>query len=267
MAYSGIDSRRSSIGMTRTEEDTGRRASGRLNPTRGSSNSQIQNRSTETRHEHSADRSLPSGLTDRPQKHVSFVHILPDTRQCARLPMRVMISPHDTTESIIATVKNFYGLYGPGVCCQDRAGNILVAAYDNFENDMTVYVKETIVEPKMEPELAPDDIADRASSEKPRLGAAFEMRPPSTHRYSVQTDGLDQRSYPQVHGSADADGNHDDAADSDGDVSVTSSRRSRAEAHVSADITVDNIVEGGRRKRAKFESFVSISTVLLPYIC
>jgi hypothetical protein len=35
------------------------------------------------------------------------------------------------------------------------------------------------------------------------------------------------------------------------------SRRSRKEQVASAEISVDNIVEGGRRKRAKFDSSVS----------
>ena len=47
------------------------------------------------------------------------------------------------------------------------------------------------------------------------------------------------------------------ASDSDGGPasSVTGSRK--AEPLASADISLDNIVEGGRRKRAKFESSVS----------
>ena len=54
-----------------------------------------------------------------------------------------------------------------------------------------------------------------------------------------------------------ADGYADGYSDSDGgNGSVTSSRR---EAHVSAEISVNNIVEGGRRKRAKFDSSVSIT--------
>ncbi len=39
--------------------------------------------------------------------------------------------------------------------------------------------------------------------------------------------------------------------------SVTSSRKARSEQLASADISLDNILEGNRRKRAKFESSVS----------
>ena len=59
------------------------------------------------------------------------------------------------------------------------------------------------------------------------------------------------------HGSF-AEVNGDDYSDSEGEHgSVSSSRRSRKEPLASAEISVDNIVEGGRRKRAKFDSSVS----------
>ena len=51
----------------------------------------------------------------------------------------------------------------------------------------------------------------------------------------------------------DADGY---SSDENGEGSVTSSRRSKQE-QVNAEISVDNIVEGGRRKRA-FESSVRV---------
>ena len=60
--------------------------------------------------------------------------------------MRVQIYPHDTTESIVTTVKNFYGLYaGPGgakgVSFEDEQGNTLIARYENLRNNMIVYVR------------------------------------------------------------------------------------------------------------------------------
>jgi hypothetical protein len=59
------------------------------------------------------------------------------------------------------------------------------------------------------------------------------------------------------HGSF-AEANGDGYSDSEGEHgSVSSSRRSRKEPLASAEISVDNIVEGGRRKRAKFDSSVS----------
>lgn len=64
------------------------------------------------------------------------------------------------------------------------------------------------------------------------------------------------------------DTHHDNDAsnglsDSDhGSVSVSSSRKAKGDQLASADISVENIVEGGRRKRAKFESSVSHSNIL-----
>lgn len=40
--------------------------------------------------------------------------------------------------------------------------------------------------------------------------------------------------------------------------SVTSSRKARSEQVVNADISLDNVLEGNRRKKAKFESSVSL---------
>lgn len=263
MATYTADTKRPLADVSKGEDPQGRRSSSRPYPTRGSSSAHdeayldMESAGSRRGSRHSAS----ANGTDRPQKHVTFQHILPDPRQCARLPMRVMISPHDTTDSIIATVKNFYGLYGPGVSFQDRDGTVLIAAYDNFQNDMTVYVKETISDPAAEQDAAlyqPKIEPTREENEKPRLGAPFEMRPP-TNRLTLQTDGADYRPRSRLQEAAPCEGELHDGSDSDGDaVSVTSSRRSKAEAHVSAEISVDNIVEGGRRKRAKFESFVSL---------
>lgn len=219
------------------------------------------------------------------QRHVVFQLIDPkDPRIQARLPMRVMIQPHDTTESIITTVKNFYGLYEYGVSFENKDGIGIIAAFDNFENDMTVYVR-TVASP-------PSIVADQRDSASPKklLGAAFEMRPPShslnhspsrtAHRsagarsVSPQSD-LGRRSLSAAPSgkprpSRTKSKDNSVAGDADGyssgdneNASVTSSRRSKAE-EIKAEITVDNIVEGGRRKRA-FES--SVSSLSLHNIC
>lgn len=66
-----------------------------------------------------------------------------------------------------------------------------------------------------------------------------------------------------THGSINADFNGADS-DSDGaNASVTSSRRDRMDIIANADISVDNIVEGGRRKRARFEASVSATKLEL----
>ena len=208
------------------------------------------------------------------QKHVVFQLIDPqDPRIQARLPMRVMIQTHDTTDSIITTVKNFYGLYEYGVSFENKDGISIIAAYENFDNDMIVYVR-TVAHP-----IAPMDTAV-ASPRKvvPSLGAPFEMRPQSfnpTHSHNSRPEAkrsmsphADQHprnastgfaNVPQSHRMKSKDHNLSgemegySSCDNDG-ASVTSSRRSKTE-QVNADISVTNIVEGGRRKRA-FESSV-----------
>lgn len=223
-------------------------------------------------------------------KHVSFELLLPQSPQHrARLPMRVNIYPHDTTDSIITTVKNFYGLYERrGVIFEDRHGTTLIARFENFEHGMVVYVRVSAEDPDAE-DYSPDPRQPTVSPRRPRphLDEAFQMLPPviynpggaradsrngrRTHspqpgrgRRSASASTHARRNRPGAksrgnssHGSF-ADGNGDVYSDSDGgDGSVTSSRRSRKEPLASADISVDNIVEGGRRKRAKFDSSVS----------
>ena len=213
------------------------------------------------------------------QKHVVFQLIDPeDPRIQARLPMRVMISQHDNTESIVTTVKNFYGLYEFGVSFENKDGMIIIAAYDNFENDMIVYVRTVAPPPTTVVETARDSV----SPKKPSLGAPFEMRPtlaPLAHSpsrsaarsagarsLSPQSD-IGRRSAsaapggrPRPHKMKSKDnsmyGEVDGYSSGDnGGGSVASSRRSKAE-QVNAEISVENIVEGGRRQRA-FESSVS----------
>lgn len=206
----------------------------------------------------------------RDQKQVTFELLLTSAQSKARLPMRVMISKHDTTESIITTVKNFYGLYEGGVSFQDRDGNIMIAAYDNFDAGMTVYVKVS----EDLSLLANNDVPTPVSTspKKPKLGPPIEMRPPayrhtafnsadrspSPSSFKTSQAAINAKAKSRTIKSEPSNGMEDQFSDSDGgNASVASSRRSRADAHASAEISVDNILEGGRRKRAKFESCVS----------
>jgi hypothetical protein len=224
-----------------------------------------------------------------PPKKVTFEYLLHEApQQRARLPIRVNIYPHDATDSIITTVKNFYGLYdGNGVSFEDKDGCTLIARYENFQHGMVVYVRvaEDVASGSGTPRTS-------MSPKRPRLGPPFEMLPPqhgqgqpisrpssraahnrSTSPYNNRgrrsisvTTGGKSRSRPNTkgrtgsaHGSF-ADHNGDmaqDYSDSDGgNASVTSSRRGKADILASAEISVDNIVEGGRRKRARFDSSV-----------
>lgn len=231
-----------------------------------------------------------------PSKQVSFELLLPQSPQHrARLPMRVNIFPHDTTDSIITTVKNFYGLYERrGVIFEDRHGNILIARYENFDHGMVVYVRVSAEDPDAE-DYSPAPRQLTVSPRRPRhlLEDGFHMLPPTLNqqlgsvagsrsgrqsqsphpgrgRRSASAATHSRRNRPTVksrgnssHGSFAE--HHGDYSDSDGEGSVSSSRRSRKEPLASAEISVDNIVEGGRRKRAKFDSSVSAIRLAIPY--
>lgn len=80
-------------------------------------------------------------------KSVSFELLFTESpHQRARLPLRVQIYAHDSTDSIVTTVKNFYGLYSSpttskGVSFEDEQGHTLIARYENFSDNMVVYVR------------------------------------------------------------------------------------------------------------------------------
>lgn len=230
--------------------------------------------------------SQPPPVVNAKPKHVSFELLLQDSpHHRARLPMRVNIWPHDTTESIVATVKNFHGIYdgqGYGVSFEDHHGNTLIARYENFEHNMTVYVRRI---PQEVDDFSPTP-RQSLSPRKNRLEEPFQMLPPqmlsrppsrSARNRSMSPDNqrgrrsLSRSIRPKSrshtgfkpratssHGSlADFNGDYSDSEAGEG--SVTSSRRERDNV-ASAEISLDNIVEGGRRKRAKFDSSVSLPT-------
>jgi hypothetical protein len=240
-------------------------------------------------------------------KSVAFELLFPESPQYrARLPMRVQIFPHDTTDSIVTTVKNFYGLYaGPGgakgVSFEDDQGNTLIARYENLRNNMVVYVR-VIDEPSHTPgTYGPSSY----HSGSPVMASAYypgdghHMPPPqpaqalnygqplsrptsrTSRKRSISPNGGRGRRSTSVgtnpppmkksrsrsgfksrgssaHGSF-AD-NHSDAMNgySSGDGAPGSvSSKTKSEHIGNTEISLDNIVEGGRRKRAKFESSVS----------
>lgn len=233
---------------------------------------------------HSRNNSTVKGASALPPKNVTFQYILTEDKQArARLPMRVNIYPHDETNSIITTVKNFYGIYdGSGVAFEDQDGNTLIARYENLEDKHTVYVRvlEGIESKSTTPAVG-------MSPSRPRLAPPFELAPaganisrPSsrTARYRSTSPAMKRfqrgqsvSSFSKSRGRSSNKGRtgstqgsvadtimHGDASDSDEGASVTSSRRAKVDAVASAEISVENIVEGGRRKRARFDSSVCI---------
>ncbi|KAL8716094.1 MAG: hypothetical protein Q9225_006221 [Loekoesia sp. 1 TL-2023] len=236
----------------------------------------------------------PSTPATASPKNVAFELLFDGPNTRARLPMRVQIFPHDTTDSILTTVKNFYGLYdgaAAGVSFEDEGGNTLIARYENLQNNMTVYVR--VIPDYSQPSFPQGRVGWNSASpispgKVPHLDAAFQMPPPQLLQHNVYEQPVSRPSSrvarkrsasPRANRSVSAPKNrsrsgikspdtnlprnteelNSDAmngySDSDGGAgSVTSSRKARSEQLASAEISVDNIVEGGRRKRAKFES-------------
>ncbi|KAI9373679.1 hypothetical protein BJX61DRAFT_373876 [Aspergillus egyptiacus] len=224
-------------------------------------------------------------------KNVAFELLLDENSKIrARIPMRVQIYPHDTTDSIVTTVKNFYGIYdgtASGVSFEDENGITLIARYENLRNNMTVYVRVIPVE------AYTDGYGDRYyghipvdNRKRPSLAEPFQMpaalqstqhlehgQPPSrpasrvARKRSVSPSGRSRRSASQhkqlsrpgnksrgssIHGSLHDDGGY---SDSDGGYgSVSGAKKPRSEQFGSSDISMENILQDGRRKRPKFES-------------
>ena len=238
-------------------------------------------------------------------KSVAFELLFSDTSKYrARLPMRVQIFPHDTTDSIVTTVKNFYGLYaGPGgakgVSFEDVQGNTLIARYENLYNNMVVYVR-VIEEPAQstegygtnsyhsgspviqqaflpgdaqnmpppqpnqalsygQPLSRPNSRTSRKRSISPNSGrgrrsASASANPPPVKKSRSRT-GFKSRGS-SAHGSfADYSDGVNGYSSGDGAAGSVSSK-TKSEHIGNTEISLDNIVEGGRRKRAKFESSV-----------
>lgn len=247
-------------------------------------------------------------------KNVAFELLFLESPQCrARLPMRVQIFPHDTTDSIVTTVKNFYGLYsGPsgskGVSFEDEHGNTLIARYENFRNNMVVYVRvieeaslpsgsvgqqstfhrgpahktaessyeqdggSTHPQQQHQPQqrFAQEDMTrpssrgsrgSRRRSQSPVNGHGRRSDPFGTsERHSRFQTSRDRRSVNHVH----ADGCSESINGySSGDGAGSSASAKAKELLGTTDISVENIVEGGRRKRAKFESSVSLQCQII----
>jgi hypothetical protein len=202
----------------------------------------------------------------------------------------VSIYPHDTTDSIITTVKNFYGLYsGPGiskgVSFEDENKNTLIARYENFTNNMIVHVR--VIDEPLGPEYhaalngaqsyhnadgypaqGPQQLDAHASRPTSRTSRARSPSPnggrgrSSTSMGANHTAGKKGRSRSSKNRTQVNGDGHGDSFNgySSGDGAAGSSSRAKEQLG-NTDISVENIVEGGRRKRTKFES--SVSSLLL----
>lgn len=236
----------------------------------------------------------PRTTTTRPTpKNVSFELLFPDDPLTkARIPLRVQIYPHDTTDSIVTTVKNFYGLYsGPstskGVSFEDVRGNTLIARYENFGDNMVVYVR-VIEEPALSPGNLPANTyqpnvfsGNGYPSQAPQAFGDHILRPISrtSRRRSPSPSNPDRRSGSTgkgrsqlsegARGSGSQNGHDGPDAMSgytSGDGAPGSSSGKNKDHLGNTEISLENIVEGGRRKRAKFESSVRSVSCMRPFL-
>ncbi|KAL1840218.1 hypothetical protein VTJ49DRAFT_701 [Mycothermus thermophilus] len=211
--------------------------------------------------------SLPT--PNPPGKRVEFVLSAPYR---ARLPLRVSIFLHDTTDSIVSTVKNFFGLYpapgvSKGISFEDEEGNTLIARYENFRENMTVHVR--VIESPLESDypgsgpphgyygshgLAPYGMEAHASRPSSHASRLRSPSPNGRGRRSTSTSANHASNKKgRSRSSKTRDGLGDSFSSANGDGTAGSSGRAKEQIG-NTDISVENIVEGGRRKRAKFES-------------
>lgn len=190
----------------------------------------------------------------------------------ARIPLRVAIYPHDATESIITTVKNFYGLNyeeRAGISFEDERGNTMIARYENFHDHQSVNVR-IIENPRgLSPSFDNADgyptdqenshYASRATMRTSRFRSPTSPNGGQGHRgTSTAIAGKKGRS----RSCKTTHGDHGDLVNgySSGDGASGSVLGKNKEPIGNTDISVENIVEGGRRKRAKlFQSSVGSS--------
>jgi len=59
-------------------------------------------------------------------------------------PLRVMISADDTTHAIISTVRSFHNMDGSGISLEDSEGITIIPTYNNFKNQMKIFVRATV---------------------------------------------------------------------------------------------------------------------------
>lgn len=216
-------------------------------------------------------------------KNIAFELLLDENSKVrARIPMRVQIYPHDTTDSIVTTVKNFYGIYdgtASGVSFEDEHGTTLIARYENLKNNRTVYVRVIPiqpygdhfyngfnVEPRKRPSLAEPfqmldgtaPVLDQPSRPTSRLARKRSTSPSNRSLRSASQHKPPSRAGHKSRASSIHGGFHDD--DDYSDTESAYARRARNELFASSDISMENILQDGRRKRPKFDSSVSDSS-------
>lgn len=230
-------------------------------------------------------------LAQTTPKQIAFELLLDDeSKTRARIPLRILVHPQDVTDSIVATVKAFYGIYeGHGVSFEDVRGNSLVANYNNLVDGMTVNVR-TVPGP-VHPFLAAQQshyqhVTSSDAQRRASLGDPFQMLPPHLHEVSRSPSRPSSRlarkrsTSPQVqrgrrsashqkarsvsaasrgssaNGTYQEDNFNSYSDSEEGRSSVAGSRKARSEQYASAEISSENILQDGRRNKILFESSV-----------
>ncbi|KAJ5159697.1 uncharacterized protein N7482_006701 [Penicillium canariense] len=209
-------------------------------------------------------------------KNVAFELLLDENSKVrARIPMRVQIYPHDTTDSIVTTVKNFYGIYdgtASGVSFEDEHGTTLIARYENLKNNMTVYVRVIPIQPfgdhfyggfpteRKRPSLGEPfqmgdgmiPVMEQPSRPSSRLARKRSTSPSNRSLRSASQHKQGPRSGIKSRGSSHA--GYPDEEGGLSDSESTYSRKARGDTFASSEISMENILQDGRRKRPKFDS-------------
>ncbi|KAF3125742.1 hypothetical protein TWF703_010730 [Orbilia oligospora] len=173
-------------------------------------------------------------------KHVNFTLITDPaelTSDLSNLPnVKFTINTHDTTESITTAITSFFGLFSNGptavsshrVSFEDENENRIILSYNNVRENQNIFVR-----PLGEALHITRD-SRGTSPNKSRGGSAAMSRSRSNKRHASSTP------------TPDAD------------------LRKQIEPVASAEISVENILEGSRRKRLKFESSATQELPLFP---
>ena len=231
--------------------------------------------------------------TMSPAKSIAFELLLDGgSKTRARIPLRVVLNTHDSTESIVTTVKNFYGIYdGHGVSFEDAWGNTLIASFENLRANSTVYVR-IVAGLQLSSTMHTNGTHGIENGPEPRrrpsLGEPFQMLPPHMREQSHSpsrpssrlarkrsispTQGRGRRSASQQKGASNTtisrgsstNGSyHDDNGYSDSEAgrsSISGSKRARSEQFASSDISTANVLLDGRRGQPIFDSSVCRNT-------
>ncbi len=228
----------------------------------------------------------------RPGKSISFELLLDEgSKTRARIPLRVIVNHHDTTESVIATVKNFYGIYdGHGVSFEDSRGNTLIASYENLNHNTVVYVRSVpgpsqgpspfangqhVVPAALEPQrlpslgepfqmMLPPHMREQSHSPSRSSSRLARKRSASPHQVRGRRSASQQKpgSFSATSRGSSASGSfHEDSySDSEaGRSSISGSRKAKSEQIASSDISTANVLQDGRRGQTIFDSSVRLT--------